>query len=208
MLDVKQKIKASLESASLAIILIFVFLPVRLFFVQFVSSNWFGSFGVITAVSVLILILAKKNKLGWFGTAYLKQLYKANRGKRKYIFYFFLIFTTFYLMAVVYSINVGQTDTEFKEIVKEVKEEVPYKSVDDLVEASQNEVQLEDIPMGLLAFIYITFVRFDIFIVLNTYLNDLSGGWVLHFATVFLIEELEVLGLLILYKFVIKTPQS
>ena len=37
-----------------------IFLPVRLFFVTYVSDNWWGSFGLISIITVLILILSKK----------------------------------------------------------------------------------------------------------------------------------------------------
>ncbi|MBA4454911.1 MAG: hypothetical protein H2B05_08270, partial [Nitrosopumilaceae archaeon] len=50
-----------------------VLLPVRLLFVTFVSDDWLGSFGVISAISVAILVLAKKKKLGEFGNMFQRQ---------------------------------------------------------------------------------------------------------------------------------------
>jgi len=44
-----------------------VLLPARLLFVQYVSDNWLGSFGIISALSLSVIILAKKKKLGSFG---------------------------------------------------------------------------------------------------------------------------------------------
>jgi len=38
-------------------------LPVRLLFVAYVSSDWFSSFGIISSISVAILILTKKKKI-------------------------------------------------------------------------------------------------------------------------------------------------
>jgi len=45
-------------------------LPVRLLFVTFVFDSWIGSFGVISVISISILILAKKGKLGEFGNMF------------------------------------------------------------------------------------------------------------------------------------------
>ena len=49
-------------------------LPVRLLFVTFVSDSWIGSFGVISVISISILILAKKGKLGEFGHMFQRQM--------------------------------------------------------------------------------------------------------------------------------------
>ncbi len=208
MYDIKKLIKKYLESTSIAIVLLLVFLPIRLLFVKYVSTDWFGSFGLITVVSILILVLAKKNKLGWFGTAYLKQLYKANRGKRKYLFYTALILGTWYFMTTIYAINVGQTDPSYQEGISQIKHILPYNNIQELTKDTQVKFKIEEIPKGLLLFAYIMIIRFDIFVLIMSYMNDLSNGWILHFSTVFLIEELEVIGLLILYKFVIKKPES
>ena len=208
MYDIKPTIKKYVESTSIAIVLLLVFLPVRLLFVKYISTDWFGSFGLITVISIIILILARKKKLGWFGTAYLKQLYKANRGKRKYLFYTGLILGTYYFMATVYAINLGQSDQAYQEGISQIKQLLPYSNFEDLTKDTQNNLKIEEIPKGLLLFGYIMVMRFDIFVVLMSYMNDLSGGWILHFSTVFLIEELEIIGLLVLYKFVIKEPES
>ena len=59
-----------------------ILLPVRLFFVAYVSDNWFGSFGVIGAISILLLTLAKKDKLGKFGQMFNRQIEKFQHGKK------------------------------------------------------------------------------------------------------------------------------
>ena len=53
-------------------------LPARLLFVEFVSDDWLGSFGIITAISMSVIILAKKQKLGFFGSMLERQIYKLN----------------------------------------------------------------------------------------------------------------------------------
>src|SRR3990172_3242447 len=52
------------ESLSIAVIMICVLLPIRLFFVTYINTHWLGSLGVISIVSFAILFLAKKEKLG------------------------------------------------------------------------------------------------------------------------------------------------
>ena len=57
-------------------------LPARLLFVEYVSDNWFGSLGVISAISISLIILVKKKKLGVFGAMFERQIYKFQKGKR------------------------------------------------------------------------------------------------------------------------------
>ena len=64
-----------------------ILLPARLLFVEFVSDDWLGSLGVISAISLAIIILAKKNKLGVFGTMLERQIFKFQHGKRGIIIF-------------------------------------------------------------------------------------------------------------------------
>ena len=51
-------------------------LPARLLFVEYVSDDWLGSVGVISIISISIIILAKKEKLGFFGPILERQIFK------------------------------------------------------------------------------------------------------------------------------------
>src|SRR3990172_12802223 len=62
-------------------------LPVRLVFYTYVSTHWFGSFGLVSAISVLMVVLVKKKKLGRFGQMFENQMRKVQRGKRKILAY-------------------------------------------------------------------------------------------------------------------------
>ena len=57
-------------------------LPARLLFVEYVSDSWIGSVGIISAISISIIILAKKKKLGFFGPMLERQIFKFQKGKR------------------------------------------------------------------------------------------------------------------------------
>ncbi len=196
------KVKDFVESASVAIVLLVVLLPVRLLFVEYVSTDWLGSFGVVSAITAVLFVLAKKNKMGWFGRAYHRQLFKANRGKRRYLIYFNISVGIIFFSATIYGINLGHTDYQTE--VTQVKEMVPASNMQELVEQSSQETKPEHVPLAIILFIFILLFRFDVFSVLMSALNDISNGWILHFATVFLVELLEVAGILIFAKFTVK----
>ncbi|MGD8919016.1 MAG: hypothetical protein PVJ16_08850, partial [Nitrosopumilaceae archaeon] len=86
-----------------------VLLPARLIFVTYVSDNWFGSFGIITAISIGILILVKKKKLGAFGKMFERQIEKLLRGKRKILVYAESVFVLVLLGTMIFAINQGNS---------------------------------------------------------------------------------------------------
>jgi hypothetical protein len=84
-------------------------LPVRLLFVTFVSDSWVGSFGVISVISISIIILAKKGKLGEFGNMFQRQIEKLLRGKRKILVYVESVFVLVLLGGMIFTIDQGNT---------------------------------------------------------------------------------------------------
>jgi len=72
-----------------------LFFPVRIFFSVYVSEHWLGSLGVMSALAILLVVLIKKKKLGWFGIIFEKQMRKTVGGKTgKYLigFAYFSLF--------------------------------------------------------------------------------------------------------------------
>lgn len=193
-----------IESFSVGIILLFVLVPIRIVFVRYISDDWLGSFGVITAFSLAILYLAKKNKLGWFGRAFTRQMFKIHTGKRRIYVYTQLVLGLLFFSGTIYAIHLGDSYFETEKII--VIESLPFKNIDQFVEKSQDDIRLRDIPFGMIVFLYILVFRFDLFAVMIASLNEIFNGWLMHFATVFLVEVIELIGILILTKFYIKKP--
>ena len=61
--------------------LVGVFLPLRLIFVEYVSDHWLGSFGLISGLGIVLLVLAKKGRLGRMGDILERQMKKTIFGK-------------------------------------------------------------------------------------------------------------------------------
>jgi len=81
------------EKLLLLCITLGIFLPVRLFFGTFVSEYWIGSLGMVSAFALLFIYLIKKNKLGFVGRIFEKQMKKVICGKTgKYIITISFIF--------------------------------------------------------------------------------------------------------------------
>lgn len=201
----KSKLKEMAESLSVAAVLLLVLLPVRVFFVRYVSDDWLGSFGLITVISILIIYLAKKDKLGWFGRAFHRQMWKIHRGKRKYFAYTQMTLALIFFSLSVFAIEVGNSlYAEEKQILKD---EIDIETMQELSEKMGDELDPKDLPYGLLVFLYILIFRFDIYSTILSTLNDLSDGYVLHFSTVFLVEVIELIGIAIYTRITIKTEK-
>ncbi len=196
--------KEIIESFSVALVMLFILLPLRVFIVRYFSDDWFGSFGVITIVSVAILILAKKDKLGWFGRAFTRQMFKVHRGKRKYFAYSSLTFSLVMLGLMIYAIELGNSIYIIE--TQEVKDSLPVDNMEDLAKMSTEGIRVKDLPAALFLFFWIMIFRFDIFSVLMATMNDLTNQYVMHFSTVFFVETLELIGILVYSRIAIKKP--
>lgn len=135
-----------------------ILFPIRLLFVSYVSDNWFASFGLIGLVSITLIILAKKDKMGKFGKLFVNVMRKWNTGKRQYFLYIPPILLLIVSVTII-----------------------------SLINAYDSNINFENEHLNFLI------IRFGTF-------NDKVFGWMLHFYTVFLVEVLEVLGSMLLYR--------
>ena len=177
-------------------------LPVRMIFYTFVSTNWFGSFGVISLISIAMIILVKKNKLGRFGIMFENQMRKIQRGKRGYLVYGQTIFFLVIIGGNIFAIEMG--NGAYLDIKTEMYEKV--EGIDDpnkILEQSK-DMDAKDWVLGFLGFILAIFFLFPQASAAMSILNDTFGGWPLHFYTVAFVESMEVFGILLFYRFNIK----
>lgn len=181
-------------------VMTFVFLPIRLMFVQYVSTDWYSSFGVISAIAVIMVILTKKGKLGRFGKMFENQMMKLHTGKRQKIIYLNLAFSFVVLSGLIICINLGDTiyKSTTEQIVKEAGDQLPkMNELDKVIDKITPEQILEAIVLLPQLFIY----KFGVFASLWAVENQITGGMLLHFSSVFLVETIEVIGVLTYYKY-------
>ncbi len=196
------------ESLFIALVLLIILLPVRIFFYENVSQHWLGSLGVVSIVTLGLLFLAQKNKLGFFGRMLKKHLFKIHRGKRKYFVYTNIVFFTIVFGTFAYTIEAG--NTEYLELKQEAEALLPNTKIEmeDLAKTVQDsETTPEDFikAFGLL-FLMIVY-RFDAFAALMAIANDSTNGYMQHFSIVFFVEQLEMIGILIYTRMKIKATE-
>ena len=176
-----------------------ILLPVRLFFVTYVSTDWFGSFGIISAISISIVILTKKEKLGGFGKMFERQINKLQKGKKAKLVYGQSIIFLLILGGTIFAIEQGNTVyADLKEQILEENEE--FSDPEEILKKT-GDLRVEDWIIGVTAMFVAIFIAFPQLSAVLAVLNYSLDGWVLHFYTVAFVEYLEMFGILIYFRY-------
>jgi len=177
-----------------------ILLPVRLIFVTYVSNDTWGSLGVISLISVIMVVLVKKKRLGSFGRLFEKEMIRLTRGKKR-----LFVTTMMTVMVMYFSFSlflIDQANTVYFDEKERVKVQVlshygnlNLQDPEDVLSVLEPEKVIAGVPE------YADSALNDIkaMIITQGIVNDLSNGYILHFHSVFLVEGLEILGVYIFY---------
>ena len=193
------------EALIVFLVMTFLFLPVRFLFVQYVTDDWFGSFGVVSALAVTVVILAKKDKLGGFGRMFIRQMIKVHTGKRRVFIYTKLTFGLILMGLLITSINLGNTTyLDEKNHILAVAEAQgqSLESPEDLTELTEEltETSAEEFATAFYEIGNLLFNQFPHFTALWAIEDDMTEGFLLHFSTVAFVELLEFIGILVYFR--------
>ena len=199
------KITERWEAVIVFLVMTGIFLPVRFLFVTFVSDHWFGSFGIVSAVAIIMVILAKKGKLGRFGAMFQRQMIKIHTGKRRKLIYTHLALSVFLTGLFIVSINLGNTiyvdqKNEIIQLAESQGESLTEPADMQRLTEELKEVPLDQLLASLAAMPILLIYQFPYFAGLMAIENDLTSKFFLHFSTIGFVEALEMIGVLIFYK--------
>lgn len=178
-------------------------LAIRVGFASLFPNNWIASFIPMAIISVTLLILSKKDRLGWWGKAFLRQVQKNQKGKRALFFYGEAIFLIGLLSMSIYAINLGN-DSHLESVKKDMILHVPAlrdKTVLDNEIKNTAPIDLvKEILAGLLVMPIVIITEFPKFAALLSAMNDEYHGWVLNLYSISLVEYCEIFGMLVFYR--------
>ncbi len=177
-------------------------LPARLLFVEYVSDNWFGSLGIISAISILIIILVKKKKMGFFGLMFERQMYKFQKGKRGILVFGESLFVLLVLGSMIFAIDQG--NTAYSELKIQDTENIPLvnnptANPEQILEPTKEWGAYD----WFIAFLMVPMAFLTVFPQMSAAIasiDQILNGWLLHFYTVGFVEYLELLGIFTYYK--------
>lgn len=173
-------------------------LPVRLLFVEYVSDDWLGSFGIISVISISIIILAKKQKLGFFGYMLERQMYKFQKGKRVILVLGESVFLLVILGSTIFAIDQG--NSVYSDLKLQNNKNIPSYSVQSqVIEVTKDWTPVDWVNgymLGTIGFI----TNFPAMSAAFASIDEATDGWLLHFYTVGFVEYAELLGIFMLYR--------
>ena len=178
-----------------------ILLPARLLFVEYVSDNWFGSLGIIAVISISVLVLAKKNKLGVFGVMLERQIYKFQKGKRGIVVFGESIFLLVLLGGMIFAIEQG--NSTYAELKMQTFKDYPIESREQIIEQAKELTHYEWF-IGFITTPIAFITAFPQMSAIIASIDERFDGWLLHFYTVGFVEYLELLGILVFYKITAK----
>ncbi len=203
------KITDRMEALIVFLVMTGIFLPVRFIFVTFVSDHWFGSFGIVSAFAVIMVVLSKKGKLGRFGEMFQRQMMKIHTGKRRKLIYTNIVLSVFITGLSIVSINLGNTiyfEQKNEILVMADSQGQSLREPADIQQLTEefHEISAAQLLEALVAMPVLLIYQFPYFTGLMAIENDLTSSFFLHFSTVGFVEVLEMIGVLVFYKITLK----
>ncbi len=171
-----------------------IFLPFRLLASQYFAEHWLGNLGFATAVSILMLYLAKKNKLGRFGEILKNQVRKAVWGKSARLIIFLLLGFMVYFGTVIVLVNHGNT------IYRDDKEALFQDMFNE--ESVSSQLKLNGPGINDSEFVGFSQIRYIAYVFSLSFaiLNDLTGDWLASMHLILFMEQVEMVGLFWFYR--------
>lgn len=196
--DIKPYSKS--ESIIVGLVLAGILIPLRFLTLFALGDSWIGTLGVISFVTLIMIILSHKQKIGKFGDMFLRQITKMHKGKRKWFIYTqTVIFFTFALTSL-YAINEG--NTTYLDMKLQVAEQMKALGIDDydsLVDRYK-ETPTEQQAQAIAQMPSLFFKQFGIIAVTAAITDDLMHNWYSHMLIFILVETTEVAILLVITK--------
>ena len=202
-MEQRERLRDLKEKTITVLVFTGIFLPVRLLFYSYVSQWWVGSFGLMTGILLSLMYFSHKKKLGYLGRIINRQVLSFSKGKYGRFYILYLCIWTYFFINAIYGIEFANP-----ELKDRFTEQLASQGVTDLessVSASENiRFTGPGAWMGPAFGIIITITPNPVGHAMYSIINDFTNGWLLHFVTVFLVEQLEILGLVIYFRWFYK----
>jgi hypothetical protein len=175
-----------------------IFLPVRMVFYNYFSAHWMGSLGLVSSLMFVMILLAHKRKLGRFGELFLNQLTKTIKGKSGKIAIIFSLVLIAYFGSTLVLIERGNTVySDEKNIVSKIiflnysPDKMSPNDMNKIVNFKPGNTLIDS-----------SSVNYVDQVISMTYaiLNDMMGGWMVNLDMILLVEQLEFLGFIVIYR--------
>ena len=169
-----------------------IFLPVRLLVGQFLLDHWLGMLGIASAVSIVLMVLVKKEKLGKVGIMFKNQMTKTLWGRSaKWIVLTLVVFCAYFGTTILL---VEKGNTEYFEDKQVIAENFATKLDRDDISRLQGPQ-----TNGIIGVTQLQYLEY--FLAISyALINDTTDGWLVNLHLIMFVEQIEILGLLWFYR--------
>lgn len=178
-----------------------IFLPVRVIFYTYVSTWWVGSFGLMTVILIVALYLVKKEKLGYVGRVWKRQIMKISKGKLGVLTICSLLFSITALSFIVYVTDLNRNTEETETFVKMLAEQEGIDGLFDLYAPERLERMYGSSPEQVYGAFVFMLEHPKLLGMMYAVIDEMTYGYHQHFNIVWLVEACESLGLVLYFRF-------
>lgn len=172
-----------------------ILFPLRYIFTTYFSHYWLGSVGIISIVTISLYYLSTKGKLGRIGIIIKKRLEKRSKGKLGVSIMIFLSIMIYIEGLIVFGILYAD-----QEQVKTITQQLNKLGVHDINSA----IKLPTHGLTLSSYLEELFILLTpnelSFTILHV-INNLSNNFILPIFSILLVEDIEILGLIIFFRY-------
>lgn len=185
-----------------------ILMPLRLITMYAFDENVLASVVVLGGVTAFLMIGSKQRWLGRFGDMFINTILKIQKGKRRWIFFIEMGFVLVIMGGAIVLIHEG--NTTYGHLKEQVMGELALMDIetqDDVMKLSANvtaEQQLEAVasmPSLLID-------EFATVAVTAAIVDDMMDGWYFYFAALIVIENVQIVGFLIIARKYLKEREA
>jgi hypothetical protein len=209
-MNILNKIKPYSRTEMLVVGAVFasILMPLRFITMWAFNENILASVFVLFSVTLFLIIGSKQGWLGRFGDMFINTILKIQKGKRRWIFFIEMAFVLVIMGGAIVLINEGNTTYgSLKVQVMGELVELNIQTSDDVMELSKN-VSAEEQIEAVASLPTLLIDEFATVAVTAAIVNDMMDGWYLYFATIVVIENVQIVGFLIIARKYLKERET
>ena len=175
-----------------------IFLPLRIIFYNYFSTHWIGSVGLVSSFMLVLILLSHKRKLGCFGDLFLNQLTKTIKGKSGKVAIVLSFVIIVYFGSTLVWIDRGNT-IYFNEkqlifqtlFLNHGHDKIDVTKIHKIMNLRSENTLITTSNIG-----YVD----QILSMTYSIMNDMMDGWMMNMSVILLVEQVEFLGFLLIYR--------
>lgn len=189
---------SKLEMIVVGLTMAAILMPARLVAMYLFHDSVLANVVILSSVTGFFIIGSKQGWLGKFGDMFINTILRIQKGKRKFIFITEMVFVVTLMGGSAFLIHEGNTTYGYlKEHVKAQLADMDIETQEDLMEIS-SQTTPEQQAEAIVQMPRMLVEEFATVAVTQAIVNDMMGGWYMHFATVIVIENIQIVGFLII----------